>query len=80
MERKFTLRLSEEENKKLQELRVLLNEKTDTGTITKVICQFKALSDSEINTRRQLIDVTRKADILKQKVQTFLSAFSALKQ
>ncbi|BAD51369.1 hypothetical protein [Bacteroides fragilis] len=78
MARNFTLRLGEVEDQKLQQIKTLVGETTDTGAIKHIIRNYAELSsryDSEMKRNKKL---SSDYQDIKQKVKLFCSALNDL--
>lgn len=79
MDRKFTLRIIEEESVELENLKVLSGEKSDSGTIRFLIRNYARLNNrfqEEQRIRRQYEDELSR---LKGVIRTYTSALESLK-
>lgn len=80
MERKFTLRLTADENEMLQALKKITGEKTDAGTIKHLIANFGNLNSRYVNEIKQNQTLRKKNYETDKKIENFIAAFEALKQ
>ena len=77
--RRFTLRLTPEEDAMIEKLKSVTKENTDTGVIKHLIMNFGSIYkelQSQKTENSQLID---KLSINKQKIDRFVNAFTDLK-
>jgi hypothetical protein len=77
-DRKFTLRIGAEESAALEELKSLTGEATDTGVIRFIIRGYKNLNDRYLAEKSQNFKLTAQVSGLRDRTDTFLSAFNAL--
>lgn len=78
MKRQFTLRITVEESEKLEAIKKLVGENTDTGAIRSLINNYEELNKrykAEIEKNGRLDRDKRE---LKEKISSFLSALNAL--
>jgi hypothetical protein len=76
--RSFTLRLTETETSALEELKELLNVRTDTSVIRRIINNYKSLHNDLIEARRDSSKLSTEHALLKERICVFLDAFKAL--
>lgn len=79
MEKKFTLRIGDAEVEKLDALKKMTGEKTDTGAIKYIIRNFEKLNVRYKNEIKQTQIFKQKNLEIEEKIQNFLAAFESLK-
>jgi predicted RNA-binding protein len=77
-ERKFTLRISEEESKMLSELKILTNKNSDSAVIRHLITTYKDLTDQYKEERTANRNLEIQLEQMSHKVKAFLKALDAL--
>lgn len=78
MDRKFTLRIGDTEDTRLEEIKKLTGETTDSGAIKAVIRNYADLNDRYNNEMAKNRKLTEAYNSLNNRVEVFLSAFNAL--
>lgn len=78
MDRKFTLRIGDIEDTKLEEIKKLTGEATDSGAIKAVIRNYTDLNNRYNNEMAKNRELTKVYNSLNNRVEVFLSAFNAL--
>lgn len=78
-ERKFTLRISDEETKVLNRLKEKLGEKTDTAVIKKIIHNYEELNNRYNNLYEKYSRLEVSSKEKDKKVMNFVNALNELK-
>ena len=77
--RRFTLRLTPDENSMIEKLKAVTRENTDTGVIKHLIMNFGIIHKELQSQKAENSQLKEKLSLNKQKIDRFLNAFSDLK-
>lgn len=76
----FTVRLGEEEAKKLEILKVQIGKNTDNGAIKHLLRGFESLNARYVNEINEKTKVQAELSELKQRAGMFIESFESLKK